>query len=731
MVPHPYMFFISGVSLPVPPWPENPILSAAILLHPGNVKRFGRSLESKNVQDRQRRIYTNLIVLFRLVTRCRHLAFDHDAFWAFIARHWGVPNAGPQKTKELVDVYSERRRVYLAAAYIKRKHRDLLTDLIDAWNSRDSSPSVPSPLSGPEIAAEWERVTTSWLEQLRLDPQSLFDESCLPLIGTFPARNGTSYSFQIKGGSGRSHVSGKDLFERVTVPGKDLFERITVPSPGHHHMSSVTPNGHTVESPAPKATEDVIDDLIRTESRKRKFTPNTPDTAKRQCIPESPLSCIQLENEPVSARHKAAAQEQDSNSSDEMSTSASSGPADDVIHHDMEAQQTEQSLTLDGPTTSCIGLHAGVNNSPSSVSSDRRMEESNKEMQTLKEQTKLLLESRDLSRDLQKAHDQLIIFTASKCQEALERLDQLSNQVDILGKDAVACLQSGQELQKRQTKQQNLIQGFQDHVAGVESALEEAKKDIMAHESRRNHDEHYQQLVEARLFQLESKLESQTSARLRTTGSVEAELQTLRKQEASGLEAVVPERLDEYHETSGMMGSSNPFNLEFEGRLTTMEETIATNAALINHCKTLVGVSKMTVDQHLKNLDNRVKLLENRCSNHIADQTQISKEQTRRLELVEAELIRHKKAASNQLQPKPSGPSWSEFADLQAQLNVMKNSLAAIEQTRANPTEDDSGTPLSLISQPALNRPARSEQNVPSASSRKHAPNIVAVKREN
>ncbi|KAK1569796.1 uncharacterized protein LY79DRAFT_571246 [Colletotrichum navitas] len=720
MVPNPDIFFISGVSLPVPPWPENPILSAAILLHPGNVKRFGRSLEFKNVRDRQRRIYTNLVVLFRLVTRCCHLAFDHDAFWSFVTHHWGVPNAGPRKVEELVDIYSERRRVYSAAAYIKRKHRDILTDLIDAWNSRDSSSSMPSPLSGPEIAAEWERVKTSWLEQLRLDHQSLFDESSLPFIGAFPARKGTPFAFQIKGGSSRALASGKDLFERITAP-----------SPGHHCMSSVTANDHTVESPAPKATEDIIGDFIQTESRKRRFTSDTPNTAKRQCIPESPLSCLQLENEAVLARHKADAQEEDRNSSDHMSLDASYGPADDAIHRRMEAQQTEQSLTLGDPTTSCIGLHVGINNGPSSVSSDKRMKESNKEMQMLKEQTKLLLESRELSRDLQKAHDQLIMFTASKCQESLERLDQLSNQVDILGKDVVACRQSGEELQKRQTKQQNLIHGLQDHVACVESALEEAKKDMVAHESRRNHDEHHKQVVEARLFQLESKLESQTSARLQTTESVEAELQTLGKGEASSLEAVVPERLDEHHETSGMIRSSHPLNLEFEGRLTNMEETIATSTALINHCRTLVGVSKTTVDQHFQILDNRVKMLENWCSNHIADQTRISKEQTRRLELVEAELTRYKEAASNQLQQMPGRPSWSEFADLQAQLNVMQNSLAAIEQTRANPTGDDSGTPLSLISQTALHRPVRSEQNVPSASSRKHVPNIVAVKKEN
>ncbi|KAK2055007.1 hypothetical protein LY76DRAFT_205885 [Colletotrichum caudatum] len=701
---HPDVFFISGVSLPIPPWPETPIFSAAVLLHPANVKRFGRSLECNNVQDRQRRIYVNLVVLFRLVTHCRHLAFDHHAFWAFIHRHWAIPNACPEKIEDLVDIYSKRRRVYLGAAYIRRKHYDLLTDLIDAWNSRDSSPSPSFHPSRREIADEWDRVKTSWLEQLRLDHQSLLDESNPPTIGAFPATNGSLSGLQIKGGSSRAPGFGKSLFDRITDP-----------SLTHHRISPATPNRHTAESPAPEPTEDAIIDPIQAESRKRRFASDTPDTAKRQCIPESPPSCPPLKTEAASAAQKAAAQGQDRNSSGDISIDASLGPAEDAHQHGMGAQQAKQSLTLGGPTASYIGQHAWLNSSLSSVAFDRRMQESDKEVEKLKEQTKLLQESRELSRDLQKAHDHLIMFTASKCQEALERLDHLSNQVDILGKMATPFRQSAEELQKRQTEQQGLIQGLQGHVAGVESALEEAKKDITANGSRRSHDDKYTQAVEARLSQLERKLESRT------------EPSTLEKDETGNLAAVAPVRFNELHEKTEIINPSHPLEVKVANRFTKMEETIATSTALINNCRTLVEVSKMTVDQHLQALDSRVRLLENQLSNHIAVQAMIGNEQTKRLELVETELTRYKEAASNQLQQER--PSRSEFADLQAQLNAMKESVAIIKQRQgANLTEENLGTPLSPISQTALNHTPRSEQRLPS--SRKHAPNTVPVKSE-
>ncbi|KAK2025357.1 hypothetical protein LX32DRAFT_685261 [Colletotrichum zoysiae] len=703
---HPDVFFISGVSLPIPPWPENPILSGAVLLHPANVKRFGQSLECNNVQDRQRRIYVNLVVLFRLITHCRHLAFDHDAFWTFIQRHWGITNACSQKIEHLVDIYSERRRVYLAAPYIRRKHCDLLTDLIDAWNSRDSSPEPSFHLSRRDIADEWDRVKTSWLEQLRLDHHSLLDESNPPTIGAFPAKNTPSPSgLQIKGGSSRAPPSGKSLFDRVTDP-----------SPARHRMSPATPNRHTTESPAPKPAEDAIVDLIQAESRKRRFASDAPDTAKRQCIPASPLRCPPPENEAASAARKPAAKGQLRNGSGDMSIDASLGPAQDASQHGMGAQQAEQSLTLGDPAASCIEQHVGVNNSLSSVAFDRRMQESDKEVEKLKEQTRLLLESRELSRDIQKAHDHLIMFTASKCQEALEKLDQLSNQVNVLGTEAAAFRQSGEQLQKRQTEQQDLIQGFQGHIAGVQSALEEARKEITASGSRRSHDDKYIQAVEARLSQLESKLESQT------------EPSTLEKDETGSLEAVAPMRFNKLHEETEIIDPSHPLKVEFANRFKKMEGTIATSTALINNCRTLVEVSKTTVDQHLQALDSRVKLLENQLSNHIALQAKIGNEQTKRLELVEAELTRYKEAASNQLQQER--PSRSEFADLQAQLNAMKKSVAIIEQRQgANLTDENLGTPLSPISQTALNRTPRSEQKLPS--SRKHVPNTVAVKNEN
>ncbi|KAK1998065.1 hypothetical protein LX36DRAFT_47701 [Colletotrichum falcatum] len=726
------IFCITGVSLSIPPWPDNVTLSASILLNPANVERFGQTLGSKNLQDRQYRVWVNLVVLFRLLTRCRHLAFDHDAFWAFIGHHWGIPNATPHMIEELADVYSERRRIYLQATHIKRKHFDLLTDFIDAWNLSNSCPSPPPPLSKEKIAAEWECVKASWLEYLRLDHKSLLDVCNPPRIGTFPVRKGTLSGFQIKGASARTPPGS----------GKDSLKRITGPSSDHHRISTATANGYTAESPTPEARKVAIDDPVQTENRKRRFASDTPSTAKRQCILESPPSCPTPGVEADSAPLEATRQERERSILTDMSISASSaatsicaspGPAEDVNQHDIEAQQAEKPLTFSDPPASCHGQHIGESSSPFSVSFDRWMEKSDKEVQILKEQTNLLLESQELSRDLQKAHDQLIMFTASKCQEALEKLDQLGNQVHVLGKDAVAFRQSGEVLQTWQTEQRNLIQGFQGHIAGVESALEETKKDIIAYENRRNHGEkELRQVVEARFSQLESKVESQASAKLQTAGGFEAELQILQGK-TGGLEAtVVPKRLKDRHESTEMIGSSHPLKVDFARRFTKIEETIATSTSLINNCRTLVEVSKTTIDQRLEMFTNRLNLLQNRLSNHIADQTKISMEQTKRLEQVEAELTRFKEAASYELQQKPNSLSRSEFADLQAQLDAMKKSLAVIEQRRgAHPTEEHSGAPLSPISQTAPNYSALLEQNVHLLSSRKHALSTMAIKREN
>ncbi|KAK1973388.1 hypothetical protein LZ30DRAFT_743719 [Colletotrichum cereale] len=633
------IFRVRGVSLPVPPWPNNPIHSAAVLLHPTNVKRLGRSLESNNVYDRQRRIYINLVVLFRLLTRCQHLAFDHDNFWSFIQHHWGVPNVSPDKTEDLVNVYSDRRRVYTQARHIKRKHHDLLTDLIDAWNTRNIYLSPPSRPSRQEIDAQWDSVKTWWLEQLRHNSQSLLDESNPPHIGTFPVRKGSSPAIQVEGGSNRP-----------------LSERITVPPLDRSRECSAKSNSHPAGSPAQKVPERAIDDLINAEGRKRRLASDPTNPAKRQCVPEKlPSSCLpRPEPQSASELHKAVRQGRENDSPREASTGDSFRPAQGVSQHELGAKQADQSPTLSDQIAARTGQHVRTDDSELLKSFEGQIEEHDKGMQMFKEQTNLFLESRKLSRDIQKAHDQLTMLTASKCQEALGRLEELSSQVSALGKNVVACRKSSEGLQKRQTEQQALIQGLQSDVQSVDLGLREAKKDKTAPAMQQAYVEESGHGVKAQCSQLKSRSESHTDIGLQTKQGVEAELRPLQAQleDQSSLRNSILEGFDERREKIDPIALRYELKVGLEGRLAKMEEAISTSTGLVNNCWTLVEISKTAVDQNFMALYDRVEMLENRFSNYATDQTRISNEQARRLELVEADLSRYKEAASKQLQQK-------------------------------------------------------------------------------
>ncbi|KZL79053.1 hypothetical protein CI238_06875 [Colletotrichum incanum] len=150
-----------------------------------------------------------------------------------------------------------------------------------------------------------------------------------------------------------------------------------------------------------------------------------------------------------------------------------------------------------------------------------------------------------------------------------------------------------------------------------------------------------------------------------------------------------------------------------------MGEIIAFGKTLINKCRTLVEANKP--------LTAGVAF-----DNQATDRLKIDDEHAKTLGLVEGELRRCKETASSELQQKPSCPSGSDLADIQAQLNAVKNSLAVVVQNQwFNPTERGLGTTLSPINQIALNRPPRIGQNAPSANSRNSATVTAAAKKEN
>ncbi|WQF84185.1 hypothetical protein CDEST_09199 [Colletotrichum destructivum] len=649
-------FRITGVSLPTPPWPDNPVQSAAVLLNPANEKRLGQHSDLRTVRDRQRRIYVNLVVLFRLVTRCQHLAFDRDEFWPFIARHWSITKAGPKKVEELVDIYATRRRAYLN---LKRKHlhRDLLTDLIDAWNSRD--PHL-SPSLFPPFARSQSRPSG---HELHLKPQ----------------------------------------------------------------------NAH------PTLPEKAIDDLIQSESHKRRFGLETPpSSAKRQCVPrpESPPHLLPLEQQRVpetpNTLESLRVPRLDKQDTQETPTSRGPKAAQDVDHNVADTIQADPGSSVNGEAQPCPGQRTASPTYDSELlkTLETRIQEHDREVKMLKEQTDLFLESEELSRDVRTAHDQLSIFTASQCQKALERLDELSSHINGMGEEVMACRRAGQDFQ---VLHGSLIDGYKTDLKSVNSGLKEVQKTLLTQRELQHTHEKSTQDAEARLSQLETKLENPAGIWLQIKEGIESRLSVLETQVKEQVAAPpsIRKEADERIENIETTSSSHWYKDEFEARLQTMEESITVNTTLINNCRTLVEVSKTSLGQHLGSLGSRIQLLEHRFSNHVAVQTKTNNEQAKRLELVEAELKMYKQAASSQSQQRPTRPTGSNFADFQAQLNALRNSLAIVARNqRVDQTKTVVAMPSPPVSQVAFDNLSRPSQSKPSASSVQITSDHSAVKEE-
>lgn len=265
------IFRVNGVSLPIPPWPSNTTLSASILLNPAHARTLGERTELTDLHDRQRRICLNLTILFRLLTHCRHLAFDQTYFWDFIRRHWGL-NVSTQQTKHVASIYAGRRRTYLQIVRIQKKQHNLLTNLIDAWNSRGDDPPVTTCPSEQDMAAEWAAVKETWLDKVQYDFRSLIAESSPPEIGVFVVGKnvGTPSTFQIKGGSARFLHKNQGSQEAEAEQDRQL---------------PVT--NFAAEPPIPSRSKET-DDLDKLEEHKRKLEFETLVSAKRRCISDSP-----------------------------------------------------------------------------------------------------------------------------------------------------------------------------------------------------------------------------------------------------------------------------------------------------------------------------------------------------------------------------------------------------------------------------------------------------------
>ncbi|KAF6809060.1 hypothetical protein CSOJ01_07129 [Colletotrichum sojae] len=308
------IWFISGVSLDIPPWKSNILLSKAILLNPVNVKRLGDPSAQSLISNghRKRRVYVNLVVLFRLVIRCQHLLFDHDAFWLFIRRCWGLP-ASPQQIEDLVDIYAKRRLIYIRSPRIQRRHVDLLTELIDTWNDRDPEPHQSRWPPPSVIADEWAFIKDEWDDLVRSqfsDFSSLIDDANPPVLGTFARHDDsdtthTPMSFKIKNAAQRSAEPdrGRELFPERAA------RRASLSNPPPHG-----PKGPSNSITAPGPFEEAVDELIELQGQnpqKRKEAPEAADATptKRQCVPEPAPSSPRSRPSPP---HRPSPTEEDS-----------------------------------------------------------------------------------------------------------------------------------------------------------------------------------------------------------------------------------------------------------------------------------------------------------------------------------------------------------------------------------------------------------------------------------
>ncbi|KAI8292262.1 hypothetical protein K4K60_009463 [Colletotrichum sp. SAR11_57] len=284
------IWFISGVSLAVLPWPDDPLKSKALFLNPIHARRLGGKYdkppkgadETKDFHYRKRTIWINLVVLFRLLLMAQHLSFDHDNFWKFVRLNWGI-GSNVSDTKFIVNLYADRRDAYLNNRHIQRRHEDLLTDLIDAWVTRGGDLPLPRWPRRDDITAEWERLYADWDRFLQHGDYSLLiDPDDPPTLGRFPEDRGTPAPFRIKGEGlrSRSQSTGYD---------RDQSSTRTSMAPPPRNNDPQPPPSPPSRPLTPNAMEVTVDELIESEgnpAQKRKPQPGEldPTPTKRRCI---------------------------------------------------------------------------------------------------------------------------------------------------------------------------------------------------------------------------------------------------------------------------------------------------------------------------------------------------------------------------------------------------------------------------------------------------------------
>lgn len=267
----------------------------------------------------------------------------------------------------------------------------------------------------------------------------------------------------------------------------------------------------------------------------------------------------------------------------------------------------------------------------------------------------------------------------------------------------------------------------------INKDLKETNKNILLHRDRHGCCEESRKHVGTRLSKLESNLQGQNDIAVQNTMSVERRLSALEThvQDQNDKISLVGLNVEGRVEKTETATSNCRPNAEFERRIAKTEEAIAINTTLIDNCRTLVEVSKSALDQRLGTFDSRIKLLEHRFTCQATELARENKEQATRMERVELELKRYNEAALAQQEPKPGHQYSTELAELQAQLNALKSSLAAA--TRPQSIGSAETTPIKPVPQTnsgGNSAPPKPGKNRPSNGVKSHTSAAASIKEE-
>ncbi|KAI8189186.1 hypothetical protein K4K49_009477 [Colletotrichum sp. SAR 10_70] len=564
------IWFISGVSLAVLPWPDDPLKSKALFLNPIHARRLGGKYdkppkgadETKDFHYRKRTIWINLVVLFRLLLMAQHLSFDHDNFWKFVRLNWGI-GTNVSDIKFIVNLYADRRDAYLNNRHIQRRHEDLLTDLIDAWVTRGGDLPLPRWPRRDDITAEWERLYADWDRFLQHGDYSLLiDPDDPPTLGRFPEDRGTPAPFRIKGEGlrSRSQSTGYD---------RDQSSTRTSMAPPPRNNDPQPPPSPPSRPLTPNAMEVTVDELIESEgnpAQKRKPQPGEldPTPTKRRCI----------EDDLPSPWARAPSPALDNVEADATHSESVSGPTEKRTSHQLVAMIEKATSDIQDLGTRHEDRLDSLNQRATLSFLKTKVSEHEKKLKSPQSHGNVAEQATMPGPSKADAHAealQSLQEDASKQSEALQSVEQRVDDLERKSSDQSHQLGSHQ---KQIDDQKCQLDNHHERLGDYHRQLDDHHNKIVAHaqetllqslQDKAGADENMTQSLQ--------ELEAKASHLQTTIGNYRAELDTLKL------------RLAKSEETTSQLGKTSVHSAAFTilsskvdgnlGRLVSMEETVA------------------------------------------------------------------------------------------------------------------------------------------------------------